>query len=181
MGTRENEEAEMHSGSEFTPEECRQIVAASRQCEAVTLAAERLQRYETSHPGTILAFASMDRDAQDDFLHPIIGQFHPVLVCEDRRWLFRERDAELPSFYAEVHPTPGAPAVPLTPNGHCPRGSECEPCQYEDMTPAEREAWHAWSAAELARRPRPRRNPGPAQPPQEEELADWERELLESA
>jgi hypothetical protein len=154
----------------------------------ITDIADRLQRRETANPGTILAVANMTPEASSEFLWSLRRgntATNPILVFEAHEFTadggeWRIRDASSDGAYATVTPTHGVAAVALTPSGHCPVGSECDICQWDAMSPAERAEVDRRCTEESAQRNHVGRSGEYVAPiPQPEgRLADWELDLL---
>lgn len=143
----------------------------------------RLQRYEELVPGTILAVASIPIARQSEWLWELRHgnrATDPYIDLVDGEYRVIERSYG--HAYAVVVPTPGVDAARLTENGHCVVGHECSSCQWESMTPAEREEenqkWEAKNTADRIRRRSSRAEPLPSGPPVDTPLADWEIDLM---
>jgi hypothetical protein len=105
--------------------------------------ASRLQSYESTHPGTILAVLGMRAERRSNFIWSLrsgSATSDVDLLCANGTIYVQASSNHGAMSWREVTPTANAAPVALVNGGHCPAGSECDECQWEAMTPEERKS-----------------------------------------
>jgi hypothetical protein len=140
-------------------------------------AAQTLARREADDPGVLAAVVSLLEDRADDIVWRESGITGSIEVSNGA-WFLVATPTNPPGadpVRVKICTDSGAPAVAT--NGHCPITLLCDKCQWEVLTPDERQHRDEVDAGRRASHRRSGGSPAAAQAVGEP-MAEWERELV---